>query len=259
MNRRTDWDMYWRQRANQPLSNFQCDHGIPSRDQKIEQLSNDELLSFIQPRSEDTILDAGCGSGMNIERLHSKVRRIIAMDLCRGSVERARQRTQLGKMENVEVIEGNIVDIPLPDCSVDKILCMSVLQYLSDSDVREAFREFRRIVRPEGMVILHVKNISSIYLSTLYIMKKVKSMFRAGVRVEYYRSYQWYMRELESTGFNILDYNSFNLLMFEGMPKWLLQILDKYELSNYDSWLLRREFCRRHGSDLKIKAQLARP
>ena len=256
MNRRTDWEMYWRQRSNQPLSNFQLDRGRPPRDQKIEQLSNDELLSFVQSRSEDTILDAGCGSGMNIERLHSKVRRIIAMDFCRDSVERARQRTQLGKMENVEVIEGNIVDIPLPDCSVDKILCMSVLQYLSDSDVRQAFREFRRIVRPEGMVILHVKNISSIYLSTLYLMKKIKSMFRGGVIVEYYRSYGWYFRELQSAGFKVTDYNSFNILMFERMPKRLGQCLEKYELSNYNSWLLRKDFVRRHGADLKIKAQL---
>jgi ubiquinone/menaquinone biosynthesis C-methylase UbiE len=256
MNRRTDWDMYWQQRANQALSNFEYDRGRSPRDQKIEQLSNDELLSFIQVRPDDIILDAGCGSGVNIERLHSRVRRIIAMDFNRGSVERARERTRLGKMDNVEVFEGNIIDISLPNCSVDKILCMSVLQYLSDSDVRQAFREFRRIVRPEGMVILHVKNISSIYLSTLYIMKKVKSMFRGGVIVEYYRSYRWYFRELQSAGFSVTDYNSFNILMFERMPKGLRQCLEKYELSNYNSWLLRIDFVRRHGADLKIKAQL---
>jgi ubiquinone/menaquinone biosynthesis C-methylase UbiE len=250
--------MYWEQMASQPLSNFEYDRGRFPRDQKIEQLSNDELLSFIQPRPDDTILDAGCGSGMNIERLHSKVRRIIAMDFSRGSVERARERTRLGKIDNVEVVEGNIIDIPLPNCSMDKVLCMSVLQYLDDSDVRRAFAEFRRIVRPKGMVILHVKNISSIYLSTLYLMKKAKSMLRSGVMVEYYRSYRWYFRELESVGFKVTDYNSFNVLMFEGMPKCLQQCLQKYELSSYNSWLLRTGFIRRHGSDLKIKAQLVR-
>jgi ubiquinone/menaquinone biosynthesis C-methylase UbiE len=215
-------------------------------------------LSFIQPRPDETILDAGCGSGMNIERLHSKVRRIIAIDFSRGSVERARERTRLHKMDSVEVIQGNIIDIPLPSCSVDKVLCMSVLQYLGDGDVRRAFAEFRRIVRPGGIVILHVKNISSIYLSTLYLMKKAKSMFRSGVGMEYYRSYRWYFRELELLGFKVTDYNSFNILTFEGMPRYLKRCLEKYELSNYNSWLLRRGFVRRHGSELKIKAQLVR-
>ncbi len=258
MEHSDNWKMYWKQRAEKSLSDFEYDRGRSPRDREIERLSDEELLSFIRPEPCDTIFDAGCGSGVNIGRFHSKVRRIVAMDYNKGSVERARERIRLARIGNAEVIQGSIVDIPLPACSVDKVLCMSVLQYLDDGDVQRAFAEFQRILRPGGMVVLHVKNISSIYLSTLYLMKKTKSLFRGGVRIEYYRSYRWYMRELESAGFNIVDYNSFNLLMFEGMPKSLLQFFDKYELSNYNSWLLRREFIRRHGSDLKIRAQLAR-
>lgn len=252
------WRTYWERRAEQSLPDYEYDRGRSPRGREIDLLSEDELLSFIQPEPGDTVFDAGCGSGVNIDRLHSRVRSIIAMDFSRGSVERARKRVRLCRIDNAKVVQGNVTEIPLPSRSVDKVLCMSVLQYLNDGDVRRAFAEFRRILRPRGVAILHVKNISSIYLATLYLMKKVKSLFRSGVQVEHYRSYRWYMRELESAGFNIAYYNSFNLLMFEGMPKLILRRLQKYELSNYNNWLLRRAFVRRHGSDLKIKAALMR-
>ncbi len=255
---RRDWKIYWEQRAEQALSDFEYDRGRSPQDRIIERLSDEELLSFIQPRAGDTILDAGCGSGVNIERLHSKVRCIVAMDYNKGSVERARERIRLGGIANAQVIQGNIADIPLPPCSIDKILCMSVLQYLDDGEVRRTFAEFRRILRPEGIVVLHVKNISSLYLSTLYLAKKVKSTFRRAVNMEYYRSYRWYFGTLRALGFTIVDYNSFNVLMVEGMPKRLEDFLRKYELSRYSSWLFRREFIRRHGSELKIKAKLIR-
>jgi ubiquinone/menaquinone biosynthesis C-methylase UbiE len=248
------WRTYWEQRAEQSLPDYEYDRGRSPRGNEIELLSDQELLSFIQPEPGDTVFDAGCGSGVNIDRFHSRVRSIIAMDFSQGSVERARKRVRLCGIDNAKVIQGNVTEIPLPNRSVDKVLCMSVLQYLNDGDVRRAFAEFRRILRPQGVVILHVKNISSIYLATLYLMKKVKSLFRSGVQVEHYRSYRWYMRELESAGFKIAYYNSFNLLVLEGMPKSILQRLQKYELSNYNNWLMTRAFVRRHGSDLKVKA-----
>jgi len=259
MNGRTEWETFWKRRAEEPISDFEYDRGRSPQDRQLEELSKTELLSFIEAQSGDVIFDAGCGSGANIQLLHSRVRQIVAMDYSAGSVERAREKVRLGRLGNVQVIQGSITDIPLAPCAVDRVLCISVLHYLDDNDVQRTFAEFRRIVRPGGMVVLHVKNMSSIYLSTLYLMKKAKSMFRSGVRMEYYRSYRWYFDNLKALGFKIVDYNSFNILMFEGMPKRLARFFRKYELSNYNNRLLRREFIRRHGADLKIKAQAVAP
>jgi ubiquinone/menaquinone biosynthesis C-methylase UbiE len=153
-------------------------------------------------------------------------------------------------------MQGSITSPPLPDFSIDKVLCTSVLQYLDDAQVRTAFRQFKRILKDGGTLILHVKNSSSLYLSTLWIAKKVKSLVRKRPRIEYLRSFRWYTKELRSAGFEIVDYNSFNLAMLESMPKALLLLLQKLELRSYNKPFFRTAFIRRHGSDLKIKAEI---
>ena len=39
-------------------------------------------------------------------------------------------------------MHGDVTSSPLRDNSIDKILCMSVLQYLTDTEVRKSFDEF---------------------------------------------------------------------------------------------------------------------
>ena len=48
---------------------------------------------------------------------------------------------------------------------MDRVLCTSVLQYLDDAQLRAAFREFARILKKDGTLVLHVKNLASLYLS----------------------------------------------------------------------------------------------
>src|SRR5204862_6341344 len=98
---------------------------------------------------------------------HSRVKRIIGMDYADGAVQRCEERVRSAEIKNVELMQGSITNVPLPDRSVDKVLCMSVLQYLDDGQVRSAFREFARLLTGDRILILHVKNLSSLYLSTL--------------------------------------------------------------------------------------------
>jgi len=258
MEHNIQWKTYWERRAERSLSDFEYDRGRSPGGREIELLSEDELLSFIQPEPADTIFDAGCGSGVNILRLHSKVSSIIAMDFTKGSVERARKRVEQIGISNAEVVQGNITDIPLQTGSVDKVLCMSVLQYLTDVEARQSFTEFSRILKAGGILILHVKNISSLYLATLWLAKRTKLLLGMRTKLEHYRSYRWYVRELESLGFEVLAYNSFNLLAIEGMPSPIARFLQKFELKYHSKFPLRLGFLRRHGSDLKLKAQLVR-
>ena len=222
----------------------------------IEDLSNQELLSFIDPGSSETIFDAGCGTGANILLLHSKACRVIAMDYNPGAVERCKKRMLENKVQNVQVMQGSIAEVPLPADSVERIICMSVLQYLDDGEVQGAFREFARILRPAGTVILHVKNLSSLYLSTLLLLKMLKALFRRGTKLEFFRPFHWYLNQLTAAGFEVVDYNSFNWLMLEGMPKSLLSAIQKFEFEHFKQPYFRSRFIRRHGSDLKIKARL---
>jgi ubiquinone/menaquinone biosynthesis C-methylase UbiE len=252
------WRSYWEAQSHRCESDFEFDRGTSPRTAEIERLSRCELLEFIGPESSDVILDAGCGSGANILLLHEKVKRVIGVDFSNGAVERCKRSLASEKIQNVQLIHGKITSLPVHSDSVDKVLCLSVLQYLGDDEVRKSLVEFARVLKPEGVVFLHVKNISSLYLATLWAVKKAKRVFNKGTKLERFRSYRWYVRELQSAGFKVTEYNSFNLFIIEGLPRRFVHLLQKLELKHYSKFPLRLGFIRRHGSDLKIKARVTK-
>ena len=163
---------------------------------------------------------------------------------------------QSHNIKNAYVYHASATAIPLPDCSVDRILCLSVLQYLDDAEFRRALREFVRVLSPGGVVILHVKNLSSVYWSTLWIAKKLKTLLGMSTRIEYFRSFGWYINQLAALNCRIVDYNSFNLLYIDHMPKRMLSFFQRIELRHHSGALFRAPFLRRHGAELKIKASV---
>jgi ubiquinone/menaquinone biosynthesis C-methylase UbiE len=251
-----NWRLVWEDKSKEDVSDFELDRGTSPRDREIENLSEQELISFIGPRPSDTLLDTGCGTGVNILRLHSDVRSIIGIDFAWGLLERCQKRIQANEINNAHVCHASATAIPLPDRSVDRILCLSVVQYLNDDEFRQALREFVRVLTPGGVIILHVKNLSSLYWSTLCAAKKLKASLGMSTRIEYFRSFRWYVNELKSVNCEILDYNSFNLLTLDGMPKRLLSSLQRFELRHYKDLFFRASFIRRHGAELKIKARV---
>ncbi len=194
MNSSTKWRMAWEQDSRKDVPDFVLDRGISPRDQEIEILSEQEHVNFIEPRDCDVLLDAGCGTGVNILRLHSRVRKIMGIDFSSGSLERCQRKLQEERVNNAHVSVASIAAIPLSDKSVDKILCLSVLQYLDDEEVRRALREFTRVSKSGGVLILHVKNSHSLYWSTLRFAKKLKTLLGWTTDTYYLRPFRWYIR-----------------------------------------------------------------
>jgi ubiquinone/menaquinone biosynthesis C-methylase UbiE len=253
----TDWKQVWEARGAAPLSDYEFDRGTASRDDEMERLAHTELMYFIDAQRSDVLFDAGCGTGVNIILLHDRVQRIIAMDYSESAVARCRTRIAAQNIANVEVRQGDVTSSSLPEGSVDRVLCMSVLQYLDDDQVRSALREFARVLKPGGTLVLHVKNLSSLYLSTLWLMKRLLLAVKKVTRLEYLRTFGWYVRELRAAGFRIEIYRSLNLLMLERMPRRFVLHLQKLELSRQGKFPFSLAFVQRRGSDLKFRAQLA--
>lgn len=252
----SSWKQYWEDRNVSSASDYEVDRGTQQRDSEIERLSKNELLGFIGAESSDVVFDAGCGTGANILLLQPLVRRIIAMDYSEAAVARCQKRLDQNHINNVEVFQGDVTSIPLPDSSVDRILCMSVLQYVDDSQLRAAFREFARILKKEGVLIMHVKNLASLYLSTLWVMKRLLRCLGRNAKLEYFRTFRWYIRELEKAGFSASDYRSLNIFVLDRMPHKLVLWLQKFELNHLSRFPFSSKFLQRHGSDLKIRATL---
>lgn len=256
MKRGSTWKEFWEETFASPASDYEVDRGTGKRDDDIDGLAADELLEFIDPRPDDVLFDAGCGTGANILLLHRRVCRIIAVDFAESAVRRARERVAAAGAVNAVISQGDIIDARLGNGSVDKVLCLSVFHYLSDGQVRASLRSFRRVLRSDGILVIHVKNLASPYLATLCTAKAIlRKLGRRKPFEEYFRPFSWYVRELKSAGFDVERFNSFNLLVLERMPQRLVERLQRIELTRRKRFPFNLPTFRRHGADLKFRAR----
>jgi SAM-dependent methyltransferase len=106
-----------------------------------------ELIQRLDlPRGVD-ILDAGCGSGRNMVEL-ARLGTVTGLDLGDASVAWARMRGA------GTVVHGSITEMPLAENSFDLAVCLDVIEHIDDEG--RALRELRRVVRPDGILVLAV-------------------------------------------------------------------------------------------------------
>jgi SAM-dependent methyltransferase len=99
------------------------------------------------------ILDAGCGTGLNLRHLPVGS---TGIDINPRNIELLRAR-----LPGHPVVEGDIEAMPFGDDSFGTVLCTEVLEHVPDPAA--AIREFRRVLRPGGVLIGSVPARSMIW------------------------------------------------------------------------------------------------
>ncbi len=104
------------------------------------------------------VLDAGCGSGSYLPLLAEIVGaagHITALDLMPENIAIVEQRLKTWKLPcPVSVEIGSLSTLPYPDQHFDALWSSNVTQYFSDAELSKVLAEFRRVVRPGGLVAI---------------------------------------------------------------------------------------------------------
>ena len=99
-------------------------------------------------------LDLGCGSGQYTAPLSQMGLDCYGADISEEMLTLAQQK--LPPDSSVTWIHSDCRNVPLDDQSVDLILCVGVLEYLTDD--QPALEEIRRLIRPNGLAIVTFPN-----------------------------------------------------------------------------------------------------
>lgn len=94
------------------------------------------VIEALAPQPGDTIVEIGCGTGMNFPLLEEKLGaegKIIGVDISEAMLERARKRINAAGWQNVELIHSAAIDYDFP-VAVDGIIAVGVLTYEPDYD-----------------------------------------------------------------------------------------------------------------------------
>jgi SAM-dependent methyltransferase len=97
------------------------------------------------------VLEAGCGEGYGADLISRVARRVIALDYDQTTVAHVRAR-----YPRVEVMHGNLAELPLADASVDVVVNFQVIEHLWDQT--QFVRECARVLRPSGLLMVSTPN-----------------------------------------------------------------------------------------------------
>lgn len=108
-------------------------------------------LPFAEIAPGDTVLDVGCGAGIDsILAAHraGPSGRVIALDFLPEMLARAEKAVAEAELANIEILEGDMEDIPLPDASVDHVISNGVINLAPRK--RRVLAECARVLVPGG-------------------------------------------------------------------------------------------------------------
>ena len=149
-------------------------------------------VDLLEPKPDDRVLDIGFGGGYSLFSLAERVPkgRVVGVDHSRDMVDAAATLIRKRKLQaRIRVRKGNVVELPFAANTFDRVLTVNTIYYWLD--LRAAFREIAKVLRPGGRLAVGFRSPESLRLITqawenfrLYEPQEVaEAMRKAGFRV----------------------------------------------------------------------------
>jgi len=101
------------------------------------------------------VLEVGCGGGFMAEALAQRGARVCALDPADRAIAAARAHARQSDLD-IDYRVGTGESLPWPDQSFDAVVCVDVLEHVSDLD--QVLREITRVLRPGGHFLFDTIN-----------------------------------------------------------------------------------------------------
>ena len=167
----------------------------------------EEMLRWVGIQPNWHVLDAGCGTGSYLPLMTELVGsqgKVSAIDLASENVRVVEEGASKSRWAApVDAREGTLLNLPYADQSFDAVWCANTTQYLSDDELLTALQEFRRVVRPGGLVAIKEYDGTSMQVqptTPMFCHHLTETMSRKG------------------------DQQSYGILRTLSLPRWLREV-----------------------------------
>ena len=117
-------------------------------------------LKHLKIKSDDIILDVGCGGGINIKRMSKNAKKVYGIDYSIESVKLSKEvNEQLIDEGKVEIQEGNVKNLPFDDDTFDIVTAFETVYFWPD--IKECFGEVKRVLKPGGTFLIGMETNGS--------------------------------------------------------------------------------------------------
>jgi len=111
------------------------------------------LVKYAGLKPGEKIIDMATGTGLvaiAASNLVGERGKIIGIDISPGMLERAKSKIEIEKINNIEIRQGDVETVELPDNSFDKIFCCTALQFLNN--IPATLRRWHNFLKPGGKI-----------------------------------------------------------------------------------------------------------
>lgn len=105
----------------------------------------------------EKILDVGCASGTITKKIAEKNHKVLGIDVLKNSIEIA---NDFNSHPNATYEERDLLKSPFPEKSFDCVLFLETIEHVENPAL--FLKEFHRILRPNGYLILSTPNATSL-------------------------------------------------------------------------------------------------
>ncbi|MGE5676591.1 MAG: class I SAM-dependent methyltransferase [Pseudomonadota bacterium] len=117
--------------------------------ERIKAFPPEELLQMLPIKKSDSVLDLGAGTGyLTIPAARMTDGSVYALDIDPGMLEVISAKAQSEGISNIQLLEGSIDDITLPDASADIVLASLVLHEVKP--LSGILQQVRRVLKNGG-------------------------------------------------------------------------------------------------------------
>ena len=107
------------------------------------------VVSMLDAKPEELILDAGCGNARDLVQLSKKGCKCVGIDFSSDMIEEARKELLKNQIKSAEVEVGDLTNLRFPDEMFDKVFASEVIEHIPDYN--KAVAEMARVLKARGL------------------------------------------------------------------------------------------------------------